>query len=434
MSTPQEFPLSPLAEIFPPWTTEQLDRLTEDIAAHGLREPILVWRETIIDGRHRLKACRKAGVEPIYQFLDDDEDPLAVVIGENVLRRHLDETQRALVAFRLTAAAAAASTGGEDNDGAGENFPHRLSQREAAKLMGVSDRSVKHAAKVLSPNSQAVPELRQALEASSIRVSDASRIVNHSGDVRRQAVAMVLDGRARTVAGAASSIRGQPAHAEGEVAPERILPDATGEGAVLHASTVGNLHHLVPGGSVDAIISFPPADSASSPLLGDLAAFAVHSLRPTGVMLLLTGTQDLPAVLMQLSRDDLRWVCAFHYTHPGAPSNSRSGDRVPLTQKLLLVYGNPDFRLDAGHDAVTVPAPLEGGRGNVHGPRLDAGMELIIGRFTMPHHVVADPILAGRYDTAVAAVRLGRSFIGAWHDRASIERIRARLAREAGGY
>ena len=432
MSTPQEFPLSPLAEIFPPWTTEQLDRLTEDIAAHGMREPILVWRETIIDGRHRLKACRKAGVEPVYRFLDDEEDPLAVVIGENVLRRHLDETQRAVVAFRLTAVAAP-GTGGEDDDGAGENFPHRLSQREAARLMGVSDRSVKHAARVLSPNSQAVPELRQALEAGSIRVSDASRIVNYGEEVQRDAVARVLAGAAKTVAGAAKSFRGPLAQADGESVPDYSVPHATSKKAVLHPVAVRNLHRVVPEGSVNAIITFPPAGDGSPSLLVDLADFAVHALGQVGVMLVLSGTKNLPEVLEKLTRDELRWICAFHYTHPGAPLNRGSSDRIPVTQKLLLVYGKPDFRLDAGHDAVTIPAPPEGGRGNVHSARLDAGMELIIGRFTMPHHVVADPILAGRYDTAVAAVRLGRSFIGAWDDRASIERMRARLAREAGG-
>ena len=41
---------------------------------------------------------------------------------------------------------------------------------------------------------------------------------------------MVLDGRARTAAGAAGSIRGQPAHAGEEETPKRILPDATGGG------------------------------------------------------------------------------------------------------------------------------------------------------------------------------------------------------------
>ena len=96
--------------------------------------------------------------------------------------------------------------------------------------MGVSDRSVKHATRVLSPNSQAASKFRQALEVGSIRVSDASGTVNHYGDVQRQVVAMVLDGRARTAAGAAGSIRGQPAHADEEETPKRILPDATGGG------------------------------------------------------------------------------------------------------------------------------------------------------------------------------------------------------------
>ena len=156
MSAPQRFPFSPLTSIFPPWSREHRERLRVDFAAHGLREPIAVWRGQVVDGRHRYEVCTRLGVAPEYLFLNDDADPVALVISKNAIRRHLDETQSTVVAFRL----AQASGHGRQGQGAsdGEIFPRRLTQREAARLMGVSDRLVKHPARVLSPQSRAVPE------------------------------------------------------------------------------------------------------------------------------------------------------------------------------------------------------------------------------------------------------------------------------------
>ena len=274
-------------------------------------------------------------------------------------------------------------------------------------------------------------ELRQAVEAGRIRVSDGSRIVNQTEEVQRQAVAMVLAGKARTAAVAVWRFRSQLPQEGGIPAPEKSVPDVSPDRVVMHPSPVAHPHTLASENTVDAIVTFPPAGGSHASLLAGLASFTAHSLRPTGVMLVLAGTQNLPEVLKLFSHDGLRWVCAFHYIHPGAPFLGRSDDRIPLTQKLLLVYGKPRFHLDAGPDAITVPHLPAGSRENRRSPRLGAGMELLIERFTLPHHVVADPVMAGRHETAVAAVKLGRSFIGAWEDIAFIERLRARLATEA---
>ena len=90
----------------------------------------------------------------------------------------------------------------------------------------------------------------------------------------------------------------------------------------------------------------------------------------------------------------------------------------PWTGSLKLPKHGPRNRPESVRTLVTFRVPLprqapSGGRGNGHNPRLNTGMELIIARFTRPHHVVAYPVMAGRYETAVAAVKLGRTFIGA---------------------
>ena len=71
----------------------------------------------------------------------------------------------------------------------------------------------------------------------------------------------------------------------------------------------------------------------------------------------------------------------------GTHFNSRSTDRIPLTKKLVLDYGKKGFRLEAGHDAVTVPPISEDGRGNNCSPRIYTGTEPIIERFALPHHL-----------------------------------------------
>jgi ParB-like chromosome segregation protein Spo0J len=48
--------IHPVAEIFPPLTGEDFNLLVEDIRKNGLREPILVLGDEIIDGRNRERA------------------------------------------------------------------------------------------------------------------------------------------------------------------------------------------------------------------------------------------------------------------------------------------------------------------------------------------------------------------------------------------
>ena len=78
---------------------DELASLGEDIKANGLREPITVDGDrTLLDGRNRLEAMERAGVELIGGWWHEDvhqDDPVAYIISKNIHRRHLTKQQQA---------------------------------------------------------------------------------------------------------------------------------------------------------------------------------------------------------------------------------------------------------------------------------------------------------------------------------------------------
>jgi ParB-like nuclease domain len=86
----------PLAEIFPRLDDAALQELAADIRKNGLRQAIVTHQGQVLDGRKRLAACKIAEVEPRFKEFAGD-DPLGYVVSLNLKRRHLSETQRAMI-------------------------------------------------------------------------------------------------------------------------------------------------------------------------------------------------------------------------------------------------------------------------------------------------------------------------------------------------
>ena len=61
-----------------------------------------LYQEQVLDGWHRYLACRETGAAARYETFEGDEAAARTfVIAANLTRRHLDPSQRAMIAAKL---------------------------------------------------------------------------------------------------------------------------------------------------------------------------------------------------------------------------------------------------------------------------------------------------------------------------------------------
>ena len=175
----------PAAELFPMMSVDELNDLADDIAQHGLREPVRLYpngeEDLLLDGRNRMIACDIAGVECDYRYYEGD-DPVAFVMSLNMSRRHLTVGQKAMIALEvlpLYEAEAARRAGGRPKS-TGEKPRadlhavsdwNRRSGSQAAKAVGVSGRAVAQAKRI----AEHAPELVDQVKAGEISLNAAER-------------------------------------------------------------------------------------------------------------------------------------------------------------------------------------------------------------------------------------------------------------------
>lgn len=168
MSVNVTLPLHPLALLLPELSVDEHEALTASIAEHGQLTPATSWcdaggTEWLIDGRHRARACEQLGIPLRVERLDGDEGAARVfVLAANVMRRHLNPSQRAAAA----AALATRGPGRADQTGSAAGF----TQAEAARVAGVSERLVR-SARTFAADS----ELTGAVMRGELTVTEAER-------------------------------------------------------------------------------------------------------------------------------------------------------------------------------------------------------------------------------------------------------------------
>jgi hypothetical protein len=89
--------------LLPRMMTDEYQILKADIKTHGLLEPIVVYQDSILDGRHRYNICEELAVQPTFvqfELLSYNGSPLDFVISKHQ-RRNLTPDQKAVLADKI---------------------------------------------------------------------------------------------------------------------------------------------------------------------------------------------------------------------------------------------------------------------------------------------------------------------------------------------
>lgn len=89
--------------LIPPLTDDEYMRLERSIIAEGVRDPIITWQGTIIDGHNRYRICQEHGIAfKTSELVFGSKDAAKIWIIENQFgRRNLNSYQKSVLALQL---------------------------------------------------------------------------------------------------------------------------------------------------------------------------------------------------------------------------------------------------------------------------------------------------------------------------------------------
>jgi N6-adenosine-specific RNA methylase IME4 len=225
------------ADLFPMMGEAEYAALLDSMrSGYDETVPIVTYQGQILDGRNRYRAANELGITPPFTEYTGD-DPLGFVIRHNLTRRHLNESQRAMVASRLATMTRGAEGGNqraaknksanlricfsdttleEEHESAEDHTPElpfenaeppakkkekqheekpadapepEISQKDAAAMLNVSERSIQYA-KAVTRNA---PELIPLIDSGAITVSLASQIANMPPEQREKVIRKIVE-------------------------------------------------------------------------------------------------------------------------------------------------------------------------------------------------------------------------------------------------
>jgi site-specific DNA-methyltransferase (adenine-specific) len=374
-------PYHEVANIFPLLQGAEFEQLKADIQANGLLEDITLHPDgSILDGRNRHRACLETGTPPRFVTWNGNGSLVAFVVSKNLVRRHLNETQRGLVASRL------------------ENMPQgrpqnkdanlHLLRKEAAEMLNVSPRTV---ATVKAVERDA-PDLVHAMEVGKMTAHAATK------EIRKRE----RDNERELLADSATSLpKDDRWHIE-----------------------VGDVVTYKTDKQFDFIITDPPYPREFLPLYESLAIQSLTWLKPSGLVLVMCG-QSYVDKIFELMTTYLTYYWTGCYHTPGQPTPLRQ-KQVNTNWKPILIFRHPGD-VYAGKIFGDVWTSDNNDKDYHKWGQSVSGMLSIIKQVCLPGQSIFDPF-CGAGTTGIAALKHGCLFHGIDIEQSNVDLSVARIA------
>lgn len=403
-------------QVMPNLSAEEYAELKADIQLRGVMVPIeFDEKGNVLDGHHRLQICGELGISDYPKVIRagmTEQEKYTHARKLNMARRHLTQEQkRGLIREQL------------------KETPEK-SDRQIAKDLGVNHETVgsqrknletrgeiRHVSKSVDTLGREQPRERKPVSVFNPTTREAKSLQNP------EVVERIAETNAKPLT-AAKQIQREHKAEKKAFSLEKKIPD--GMCKLICADIKGGLNSIE-NGSIDYIITDPPYPQEYIPLYSDLSKVAARVLKPDGSLIVMIGQSYLPEVIQRLS-EHMTYHWCMAYLTPGGQSPQLFHKRVNTFWKPVLWFKKGDYNGDYIGDVLKSPTNDNDKRFHEWGQSL-GGMRDIIERFTNPNDLILDPFLGGG-TTGVAAVTMGRRFIGADIDLQNVAKSDQRIKEE----
>ena len=194
-----------------PLTPDEHEALERSLLAEGCRDALVLWGDLLIDGHNRYGICQKHGIpfqtvqHPHFKSMDDVH---LWMIDQHLGRRSVSDFQRGVLALRKreilaqrkahqaearsgeAAAASTPDTTSDKPDTPTTEAPALKSRADIARAARLSANQVVMIEKI---QTQAVPELVEAVKQGTISLNAAAAVASLPADEQKAAAAVTAD-------------------------------------------------------------------------------------------------------------------------------------------------------------------------------------------------------------------------------------------------
>lgn len=441
LSTNDVIEVHEVANIFPMMSEDEYKQLIDDIRVNGLREPIWLHENKIIDGRNRYKACKEAGVSPRFREWDGKGSLIKFVVSLNLHRRHLNSSQRAMLAVDVEKhlaeeASKNMSLGGGDKKSEEAKSGFQIFEnpiikpihaaKEAAAATHTNHQYVVDAKKIVTQ----APELKEAVLSGVLNIPDAKAVAKLPEPQRAAVMEKVTSSKGTKPKTAILEIKKAENEAQAQAAPTK--PQIT----------LASWETWLPQQEMcDLLITDPPYSTD----VDDIEAFAnawlplaLSKVKPTGRAYVCIGAypRELQAYLNVKACLPVQQVLVWSYKNTMGPSPKYD---YKLNWQAILYFRGPDapdlncdvlneqFSVQHAPDSaqeINAPDGRQGNRYHAWQKPIELA-EQLVRHSTKPGDTVLD-CFAGTGTFMLAAHGLGRVAYGCDRSPEMLEHAKAR--------
>jgi DNA modification methylase len=167
--------------LIPPLTKEEFTQLENNCLDEGIREPIIIWKDFIIDGHNRYEIATRWGLEykTTEKHFDSESDVKEWMILNQFGRRNLSNYQRSVLALELESVFK-----GKAKESKSEKISHfrttgeivqnsEPSEKTIHKISNIANVSHDTIAKVKKIEEKAAPEVKEKLATGELSINQA---------------------------------------------------------------------------------------------------------------------------------------------------------------------------------------------------------------------------------------------------------------------